>query len=124
VTQWTSDELAAIGRAEELHIATERIDGRLRASLPIWVVRVGDEIVVRSANGRDGSWFRQALRTGKGRIQAGGVDAEVAFAETDAALETMIDEAFEAKYARYARNFLPPMLTAKARAAAITVLPR
>lgn len=124
MTQWTSNEAAAIGRAEELHIATERVDGSLRAFIPIWVVRVGDAIVIRSANGREGSWFRQALRTGKGRIQAGGVDSEVAFAETDAVLETMIDGAFQTKYARYARNFLPPMLTAKARAAAITVLPR
>jgi hypothetical protein len=45
---WTTDELDRIGRAEELQIAPERRDGSLRRPLPIWVVRVGDDLFVRS----------------------------------------------------------------------------
>ncbi len=63
VTRRVSSDLAVIGGAEELHIATCRVDGSLRTWLPIWVVRIGDDLYVRSARGREGSWFRHALRT-------------------------------------------------------------
>ena len=43
---WTTDELDRIGDAEELHIAPRRKDGTLRRAVPIWVVRVGDELYV------------------------------------------------------------------------------
>ena len=49
---WTSDELNKIGAAEELEIATVRSDGTLRKPVTIWVVRVGDDLYVRSVNGR------------------------------------------------------------------------
>jgi hypothetical protein len=45
---WTPDELNRISRAEELEIAPQRRDGSLRRPLPIWVVRVGDDLFVRS----------------------------------------------------------------------------
>jgi len=51
MTMWTSDELNKIGRAEELQIASLRRDGTLRKPLPIWVIRVDDDLYVRSMNG-------------------------------------------------------------------------
>ena len=45
---WTNDELAKIGAAEELEIASLRRDGTLRNPVTIWVVRVGDDLCVRS----------------------------------------------------------------------------
>jgi hypothetical protein len=41
-----------IGRAEELEIASARRDGTLRQPVTIWVVRHGDDLYVRSVNGR------------------------------------------------------------------------
>ena len=48
MTTWTSDELDKIGSAEELQIASLRRDGTLRKPVTIWVVRVGDDLYVRS----------------------------------------------------------------------------
>ena len=50
--KWTSEELNKVGNAEELQIATLRRDGTLRKPVIIWVVRVGDDLFVRCANGR------------------------------------------------------------------------
>ena len=56
--EWTSDELNKIGTAEELEIASLRQDETLRKPTTIWVVRVGDDLYVRSAYGRTSAWFR------------------------------------------------------------------
>jgi hypothetical protein len=80
---WTADELARIGAADELHIAPRKPDGTLRRAVPIWVVRVGDDLYVRSWRGADGAWFRAARRQHTGHVRAGGVTKDVAFAQAD-----------------------------------------
>jgi hypothetical protein len=53
VSAWTREELDRIGAAEELEIAPRRADGTLRRPVPIWVVRVGEELYAhRGAGGR------------------------------------------------------------------------
>ena len=52
---WANDELDAIGDAEELTLASARRDGTLRNPVTMWVVRAGDDLYVRSVNGRDSS---------------------------------------------------------------------
>lgn len=79
MTTRTNDELNKIGKAEELQIASLRRDGTLRNSVTIWVVRVNDDLYVRSVNGRSGSWFRGMQVRHEGRIRAGGVDKDVSF---------------------------------------------
>ena len=76
---WTSNELTKIGSAEELKIASLRRDGTLRKPVIIWVVRLGDDLYVRSVNGRTASWFRVTQVRHEGRIQADGIDKDVAF---------------------------------------------
>src|SRR5947209_6264733 len=73
MTAWTTDELDNIDAADELEIASLRADGRLRDPTTIWVVRLGDDLYVRSVNGRTGTWFRGAQDRHEARIQAGGV---------------------------------------------------
>jgi hypothetical protein len=68
---WTADEIAKIGNATELQIASRRRDGSLRPYVTIWVVRSGDELFVRSAYGHENGWFRRALTSGTGRIRYG-----------------------------------------------------
>ena len=59
-TAWTSDELARVGDAEELTVQPLLADGRIGKPVPIWVVRAGDELYVRSWRGDDGAWYRAA----------------------------------------------------------------
>jgi hypothetical protein len=44
MTSWTSEELAKIGNAEELAIASRRPDGTLRPFVTIWVVCTGGDV--------------------------------------------------------------------------------
>ena len=64
MTTWTTEELDRIGGAEELQIASRRSDGSLRPFVTIWVVRVGDDVFVRSAYGPGNPWFRRAQASG------------------------------------------------------------
>ena len=120
---WTNDELSKIGAAEELEIATFRSDGTLRRPVTIWVVRVGDDLYVRSVNGRSATWFRGALDRHEAHIQAGGVDKGVLLVETDD-LNDEIDAAYRAKYRRYAASIVNTTLTPQARAATLKLTPR
>jgi len=124
MTTWTSDELAKIGKAEELDISSLRGDGTLRDPVTIWVVRLGDDIFVRAVKGRIGPWFRGTQTRHAGRIQAGGVEKDVAFVEADAGLNDQIDAAYRTKYRRYAANIVGSVLTPEARAATIKLEPR
>ena len=125
MTTWTSDELSKIGTAEELEIASLRRDGTLRNPVTIWVVRHGDDLFVRSVNGRKGAWFRGTQVRREGRIQAGGVDKDVAFVEEAGPdLNAQIDAAYRTKYRRYAANIIGSVLSPEARAATIKVVPR
>ena len=50
--------------AEELGLASRRADGTLRGFVTMWVVRVGDDVYVRSAHGPDNPWYRRAIASG------------------------------------------------------------
>jgi hypothetical protein len=121
---WTTDELDRVERAEELRITTARPDGSLRPEVPIWVVRVGDELIVRSHHGPDGAWYRHASHSPRGRIRAGELERDVAFAPAETASTGAVDRAYRVKYGRYAGSYLEPMLTDRASAATLWLLPR
>ncbi len=124
MTTWTTDELSKIGAAEELELASVRSDGALRNPVTIWVVRVGDDLYVRSARGRTGAWFRGTQVRHEGHIQAGGVGKDVTFVEeADDDINNRIDAAYRAKYRRHGRRWVDPMVAPEARAATIKLLP-
>jgi hypothetical protein len=54
MSTWTRTELDAIAAATELRISTRPPGGTHRAAVPIWVVRAGDDIYVRSYHGVGG----------------------------------------------------------------------
>ncbi len=125
MTTWTSDELKRIGTAEELQIAALRRDGTLRTSVTIWVVRLGDDLCVRSYKGRTSAWFRSAQVRHEGRIHAGGVDKDVTFVEeADGGINDQIDAAYRAKYRRYAASIINSIVSPEARSATIKLVPR
>ena len=124
MTAWTSDELNKIGTAEELRIASLRADGTLRKPVIIWVVRIGDDLYVRSVNGRTSVWFRGVQTRHEGHIRAGGVEKDVTFVEeSDPEINAKIDEAYLTKYRRYPQ-WVAPMVTPEVRAATIKLVPR
>ncbi len=124
MTAWTSDELSTIGAAEELQIASLRRDGTLRNPVTIWVVRHGDDLYVRSVNGRTAAWFRGAQVRHEGRIWAGGVDKDVTFADADHDIDDQIDAAYRTKYRRYAASIISHIVSPEARSATLKLVPR
>ena len=123
---WTSNELNKIGSAEELEIASLRDDGTLRKPTTIWVVRHGDDLYVRSVNGRDAAWFRGTQVRHAGHIRAGGIAKDVTFEDVDASqdVHALIDAAYRTKYRRYAANIINSTLSAQAHSATIKLVPR
>jgi hypothetical protein len=125
MTIWTRDELNKIGTAEELQITSLRRDGTLRNLVIIWVVRLGDDLYVRSVRGRTGAWFRGTQVCHEGRIQAGGVEKDVTFVEeTGPEINEQIDAAYRTKYHRYAANIVNSIISPGARSATIKLVPR
>ena len=122
MTAWTTDELDRIDAADELEIASLRADDTLRNPTTIWVVRLGDDLYVRSVNGRAGTWFRGAQDRHEARIQAGGVGKDVLLVEADDPGDE-IDAAYRTKYRRYAANIVGSVLTPEARAATLKLVP-
>ncbi|HUI88264.1 MAG TPA: DUF2255 family protein [Anaerolineales bacterium] len=124
MTTWTSAELSKIGNAEELQISSLRRDGTLRRPVIVWVVRLGDDLYVRCANGRAGAWFRGVGTRHQGHIRAGGVEKDVTFVEeTEPAIHDKIDAEYLAKYRRYPQ-YVAPMVTPAVKAATIKLVPR
>jgi hypothetical protein len=124
MTTWMSDELKKIGTAEELQIASLRREGTLRNWVTIWVVRVGDDLYVRSVNGRTSAWFRGVQTRYEGQIRAGGVVKDVTFIEEpEPNINEQIDAAYRTKYRRYAASIVNTTLTPEARAATIKLVP-
>jgi hypothetical protein len=124
MTTWTSDELAKIGAADELEIESLRRDGTLRKPVTIWVVRVGDELYVRSAYGRTVAWLRATQVCHAGRIKAGGIEKDVAFESADPAAADAIDGAYRDKYRRHGAQYVASVTDAEARSTTIRLLPR
>ncbi|MDB5074529.1 MAG: hypothetical protein JWO42_708 [Chloroflexi bacterium] len=121
---WTSDELNKIGAAEELQIAPLRRDGTLSKPVTIWVVRHGDDLYVRSVNGRNAAWFRKAQERHEGRIWAGGVEKDVTFVDADHDIDDQIDAEYRNKYRRYAASIVNSILSPDARSATLKLVPR
>lgn len=123
MTSWTEDELTAIGGAEELGVSSRRRDGTLRPYVTIWVVRVGDDLYVRSAYGTKNPWFVRAKEGGVGRIRAGSIERDVRFEYAAPAPHTSIDSAYHAKYDRYGPKFVSSVVGSDAALGTLRLLP-
>jgi hypothetical protein len=121
---WTSEELTRIGTATELEIASRRRDGTLGKPRTIWVVRVGDDLYVRSMYGRAGGWFPGTQVRHQGHVRVGGVERDVTFADADPDRDDAIDAAYRDKYRRYGERIIGGVVNPAARAATIKLIPR
>ncbi|MEU9330775.1 DUF2255 family protein [Streptomyces canus] len=121
---WTDDELDRVGSDEELDVASRRRDGRLSSRRTIWVVRVGDDIYVRSVNGPTSAWFRGTRTRHEGRIEAGGVEKDVAFEDVDGEIDDAVDAAYRTKYGRYSAHTIQRITSSIAGSTTMRLLPR
>jgi hypothetical protein len=124
MSAWTADELAKIGNADELDIASRRPDGSLRPFVTIWGVRLGNDLYVRSAYGHDNPWFQRALASGEGRIQAGGVERDVTFDDPRPELDQDLHAAYHAKYDRYGPRMVGTVVSPDAARSTLRLVPR
>ena len=117
---WSGEELERAAAAEELELTAA---GR---AVTIWVVRLGDDVYVRSVRGRTSGWFQRVLESHEGSISAGGVTKDVTFVEVDDdTVNDAVGEAYRSKYgSRYPNEFIDPLLTPEARAATLRLVPR
>lgn len=123
MSAWQKDELRRIAEADDLHIAPFREDGKTYGTPTwIWSVAVGDVLYVRAYNGRQSRWHQAAMQQKAGRIIAAGMTKEVSFEPIDGPINDRIDDAYRAKYA--ASSYLKPMISTRARAATVEVVPR
>ncbi|MFJ8028590.1 DUF2255 family protein [Streptomyces sp. NPDC096311] len=123
MTTWRNDKLTRIGRAEELQMAPSRRDGTPRAPLPIWVVRDGDDLYIRSFRGSSGAWCRVARASREGHIRSGGVAKDLTLVEvTDPVVNDRIDTACRTKYGRYGARYVDPL--SASRDTTLKLIPR
>jgi hypothetical protein len=64
-----------------VQITSHRGDDALRKPVTIWIVRLDDDLYVRSVNGRTSSWWRGVQERHEGRTEAGGAEKDITFVE-------------------------------------------
>lgn len=119
--RWSSIDLDTIGAANEIEVAPSSPDRSRRAFTTIWVVRIGDELYVRSYHGPSGSWYRRAIGSRRGRLRVGGAEWMVNFAEASEADPGTIDDAYRAKYGR--SGYVDTMVAAAVVATTLRITP-
>ena len=123
MTAWIREELNKIAKADDLHIAPFREDGKTYGTPTwIWSVAVDDALYVRGYNGQSSRWYQAASKQKAGRIIAAGITKEVAFEPVDGSINDRVDDAYRLKYAGSA--YLSPMIGKRARSATVKITPR
>ncbi|KXK28219.1 MAG: hypothetical protein UZ12_BCD005001028 [Bacteroidetes bacterium OLB12] len=121
--QFTASELKKIDDADDLKISPFREDGKTYGTPTwIWEVVVNGELYVRAYNGVYSQWYNAALQQKGGRIIAAGMTKEVEFEPVQGEVNNAIDEAYRKKYS--SSPYLAPMISNRARAATVKVVPK
>lgn len=121
--QFPPDELKRIDKADDLHIAPFREDGKTYGTPTwIWEVLVNGDLYVRAYNGINSKWYKSALQQKAGRIVAAGMTKEVSFEPVQGDINNAIDEAYKKKYS--SSPYLSPMISNRARAATVKIIPK
>ncbi|MBZ4021298.1 hypothetical protein CKO11_02325 [Rhodobacter sp. TJ_12] len=120
---WSAEEQAQIAGTESFRIAPYRADGKTPGTPTyIWFVQVQGRLFVRAYSGQSSSWFQAGLAQRAGQMVLDGKAVDVTFAPVDPTLTDPIDAAYRAKYTT--SRYLAPMISARAQAATLEVLPR
>jgi hypothetical protein len=103
---WSRADLNLFGGAGEVEVSSVRRDGSQSRERIVWIVRVGDQLYLRSVNGPDAVWYRSTRSRHQGRLNARGLARDVSWvdAHADPDIEPEIDAAIDAEYARKYRG--------------------
>jgi hypothetical protein len=114
--------LAHLAEVEEISIGFRRPDGST-GSTPVWIVRVGDNLFVRSIRGPEGGWYRRLRADPNGEVREGGHLHSV-HAEPVANTHTIaeVTRAYATKYS--GSPFVRPLLEEPAASATLRLDPR
>lgn len=126
MTNWSKIELEKIGASEELKLSALRNNGTFFNPVIIWVVRVDDNLYVRSYKGDKGSWYKHVQVNQKGTVTAGGITKEVNFLvlkNEDNQLNDKIDQEYRSKYHKYGKTYVDPMISPQSQATTIKIEP-
>lgn len=121
---WSAHQLDAIGSADELLMTAPRSAVSPAEAVPIWVVRVGDALYVRSFRGASARWYRRVTAAGGAHITAGGVMGDVAVVAADPSHTPAIDSEYRRKYGRYGAAYIDPMTAPAALETTLELRPR
>ncbi|AZS81048.1 hypothetical protein HMPREF3069_23960 [Achromobacter xylosoxidans] len=120
---WNQEQLDRIVDADDLKISPLRNDGKTYGTPTwIWCVQVDGELYVRGYSGTASRWYQAAIKQRAGRISAAGSVIDVTFEPVAGPTNDAIDSAYRAKYST--SQYLRPMISDRARAATVRVLPR
>ena len=123
---WSPEQLTRIDEASELQIATRRADGTLRSPRPIWVVRVEDQVYVRTWYRRTTGWFGRVLDLPRAQVQVPGLTTDVTVEDVGDGpdeLRDNVDAAYRAKYGRYGGGSVDQMINDSAAATTLRLTP-
>ena len=126
MTKWETSELKKIGSSDELKLTPLKENGTFFKPVIIWVVRVDEDLYVRSYKGKKGSWYQHVQVNHKGRISAGGITKDVNFvniSEDDQIMNDNIDKEYGSKYKKYGKTYVDPMQSSESRATTIKLDP-
>jgi hypothetical protein len=122
---WSEAELETIGAEDEVVLASRRADGSLSSPATIWIVRVGDDVFVRSAFGSANRWYARALTAGAGHITVGDVSRDAVFEDASSDADHLaVDAAYHAKYdGRHAKQYVDPVVDERSHGATLRLVP-
>lgn len=69
--RFAPDELALLAESEEIELETAQLGGPPHRTI-VWVVVDGDDVFVRSVNGAQARWYREAVANPSVTIHVGG----------------------------------------------------
>ncbi|AYG03470.1 DUF2255 family protein [Gryllotalpicola protaetiae] len=123
MSEWSPEEVQAIGAIEEVGVAPLAGDGTPLASVTIWAVTVGGEVFVRSVHGTGAGWYRHVTETGRAVFSAGEISREVTFEPVNEVKNQAVTDAYNAKYAAQPDAFRQPMVEGVSLGATLKVVP-
>jgi hypothetical protein len=114
--------LQHLADVEEIRIGFQRPDGSI-GSTPVWVVRAGDDLFVRSMYGTRGGWYRRLRANPDGHVQDQAHTHPVRVEPvTDAGTVVEVTRAYATKYAD--SPYVQSLLSEEAAGATLRLEPR
>jgi hypothetical protein len=123
MTNWTGDEVARVGGADEPKLTALRTEGGARRPVTISTVHLDEGLYVRSWRGASGSRHSRVQARPEGHISAGSVERDVEFLPAEAQIGDAIHDAYRTKCSRYP-SYVKRMVSAGDRATTLKILPR